>query len=237
MPTAAARGAIRYDSNWVASNDPMEDRHAEDVVPHRTIVTTKAADNKTPGIKLFSVIDGHGGWATSELVSRTLHPMIVLSLRSLYAGNRPELPPNFGFTSSSHILSYISSVMSGVTAPIKSMLAPSVKVDSNSVSDAIKSAFLTLDEQICTSPLRLLPHIPAEPGKPSVRPIVMPMMEPALSGCVAITMVVDEARQELYVASTGDCRAVAGYWIEGEGWRYEPLSEDMMGENPSEIKR
>lgn len=51
----------------------------------------------------------------------------------------------------------------------------------------------------------------------------------------------DTAHQNLYVASTGDSRAVAGYYEEsenGEGsWRVEVLSEDQTGRNPSELKR
>jgi pyruvate dehydrogenase phosphatase len=53
--------------------------------------------------------------------------------------------------------------------------------------------------------------------------------------------VLDTAHQNLYVACTGDSRAVAGYWEEtepGKGiWRAEALSEDQTGRNPSELKR
>lgn len=51
----------------------------------------------------------------------------------------------------------------------------------------------------------------------------------------------DTARRDLYVACTGDCRAVAGYWDESEDgtgtWRVEVLSEDQTGRNPNELKR
>jgi serine/threonine protein phosphatase PrpC len=68
------------------------------------------------------------------------------------------------------------------------------------------------------------------------------MIEPALSGSCAVSMLVDEEREELYVASTGDCRAVAGYWVQGQAgkggkWRCEVLTEDQMGKNPNEVKR
>lgn len=60
-------------------------------------------------------------------------------------------------------------------------------------------------------------------------------------GSCAILALLDSARRDLYVANTGDCRAVAGIWEEGpEGkgiWRVEVLSEDQTGRNPNELKR
>jgi len=50
----------------------------------------------------------------------------------------------------------------------------------------------------------------------------------------------DPSSQDLFVACTGDARAVAGFWEEdgGEGrWRVEVLSEDQTGRNPDELKR
>jgi len=51
----------------------------------------------------------------------------------------------------------------------------------------------------------------------------------------------DTAHRNLYIACTGDCRAVAGIWEEnsdGQGsWRVEVLSEDQTGRNPNELER
>lgn len=51
----------------------------------------------------------------------------------------------------------------------------------------------------------------------------------------------DTAHERLYVANTGDARAVAGYWDakpDGTGaWRVEVLSEDQTGRNPQELLR
>ena len=51
----------------------------------------------------------------------------------------------------------------------------------------------------------------------------------------------DPSKQDLYVACTGDSRAVAGIWEESEDgtgkWRVEVLTEDQTGRNPNEIKR
>ena len=53
--------------------------------------------------------------------------------------------------------------------------------------------------------------------------------------------VFDTAYDNMYVASTGDCRAVAGAWepsADGKGvWRVDVLTEDQTGRNPNELKR
>lgn len=53
--------------------------------------------------------------------------------------------------------------------------------------------------------------------------------------------VFDTAHQSLYVACTGDCRAVAGVWEEGADgkgtWRADVLTEDQTGRNPNELRR
>lgn len=63
----------------------------------------------------------------------------------------------------------------------------------------------------------------------------------AHSGSCAILAVVDTANSNLYVACTGDCRAVAGVWEDGTdgngAWKVEVLSEDQTGRNPTELAR
>jgi pyruvate dehydrogenase phosphatase len=52
--------------------------------------------------------------------------------------------------------------------------------------------------------------------------------------------VFDTAHRDLYIACTGDSRAVAGVWETANGnghWRVEVLSEDQTGRNPNELKR
>ena len=52
---------------------------------------------------------------------------------------------------------------------------------------------------------------------------------------------IDPTNEHLYVACTGDSRAVAGIYEEtpdGKGaWRVEVLTEDQTGRNPSEHAR
>ena len=51
----------------------------------------------------------------------------------------------------------------------------------------------------------------------------------------------DTAHRDLYIACTGDSRAIAGVWEEaadgGGRWRVEVLSEDQTGRNPNELRR
>ena len=60
-------------------------------------------------------------------------------------------------------------------------------------------------------------------------------------GSCAILAILDTARRNLYVACTGDCRAVAGIWEEGSdgtgSWKVEVLSEDQTGRNEKEAER
>lgn len=61
------------------------------------------------------------------------------------------------------------------------------------------------------------------------------------AGSCALLALLDTSNRNMYVACTGDSRAVAGVYEEtddGKGvWRVEVLSEDQTGRNPSELKR
>lgn len=94
---------VKWDRNWLGSNEPCEDRSAVDVVPRgrssRDISSTAKVhlDSSTPqeggkDLALFSIMDGHGGWATSEMLSTVLHPALVTGLASLQAGYAPGQP-------------------------------------------------------------------------------------------------------------------------------------------------
>ncbi|ORY23538.1 phosphatase 2C-like domain-containing protein [Naematelia encephala] len=197
---------IKWDRNWVGSNEPCEDRSAVDVIPR------DAGD-----LVFFSVLDGHGGDATSKLLVKTLHPTLALSLASLKAGFVPSVDNTSwsAFIKKLNPLSYLEEAWT-----------PS------NVILSLQKAFLTLDENICQTPLKLLPTLKEE-GIPEF----IALAEPANAGACAISTVVDAAGDGLYVALAGDCRAVAG-WQDAEGkWRCDVLTEDQMGENPREIAR
>ncbi|KAK0531807.1 hypothetical protein OC835_003545 [Tilletia horrida] len=63
-------------------------------------------------------------------------------------------------------------------------------------------------------------------------------MLPALSGSCALLAYIDSARGDLYMACTGDSRAIAGWYdTAAQRWIVEPLSVDQTGRNPAEVKR
>ncbi|KAG6378623.1 phosphatase 2C-like domain-containing protein [Boletus reticuloceps] len=203
----------KYSTASVAANDPLEDAHAE------AIVAREPSDPKGPGDWLFfAVMDGHGGPHTSRLLSNTLINAIVLQLSSLIHGSSG---PMFS--------------KPGVQNP-------------QTISSAIQSAFTKLDAELINAPLKVLA---SNMDKESLlkkiipdlseHPLALPMMLPAVSGSCALMAVFDTAQRDLYVACSGDSRAVAGFWEEsadGTGsWRVEVLSEDQTGRNPNELKR
>ncbi|KAJ9110086.1 hypothetical protein QFC19_001757 [Naganishia cerealis] len=113
------------------------------------------------------------------------------------------------------------------------------------ISDALASAYIKLDYDICSAPLRLILNTPDVGTK--TKSEVKSISEPACNGACAITVVVDEGRQEVHFASTGDARAVAGYYISPQtdshgiryqgGWKCEVLTEDHTANGPKEKKR
>ena len=143
--------------------------------------------------------------------------------------------------------------------------------DANPVhfSQVIQEAFMKLDTEITGAPVRILAAELAKSDNKdkdftpdlSKHPLGQAAIMPAISGssiflCArsrdvfvhvksagscAILAVLDTARRNLYVACTGDCRAVAGIWEEspdGTGsWKVEVLSEDQTGRNEKEAVR
>ncbi|KAG9317363.1 phosphatase 2C-like domain-containing protein [Chiua virens] len=180
------------------------------------IIAREPSDPKGPGDWLFfAVMDGHSGPHTSRLLSNTLINAVVLQLSSLIHGSPKSKP--------------------GVQNP-------------ESISFAIQNAFTKFDEELINAPLKVLAsNMDNESLKKKIipdlsqHPLALPTMYPAVSGSCALMAVFDTAQKDLYVACSGDSRAVAGIWEELENgtgsWRVEVLSEDQTGRNPNELKR
>ncbi|KAF9006600.1 phophatase 2C family protein [Cyathus striatus] len=215
----------------LASNDPLEDANATQ------IITRDPSDPSAPGDYLFfAVMDGHSGFHTSQLLSRILIKAVTVRLSSL---NSPTSQSKTGILESMKSLFRTTS-----TSDRKSPM----DADPNLVSFAIKEAFTNLDQELINAPLRVLANGLDEAAKKSKvipdlsqHPLALTTMLPAVSGSCAIMAMIDTAHRNLYVACTGDSRAVAGIWEDtGDGsgqWRVEVLSEDQTGRNPSEHER
>lgn len=98
---------------------------------------------------------------------------------------------------------------------------------------------MQLDDNICQTPIKLLPTLssPSPSGSPTPRQTLVALAQPAAAGACAISTLVDSENNGIYVAVTGDCRAVAGWEGKDGVWRCDVLSEDQMGDNPREIER
>ncbi|WVR03177.1 hypothetical protein IAU60_000168 [Kwoniella sp. DSM 27419] len=236
---------VRWDTNWVGSNEPCEDRFASNLIPRKQSAkdvktswlgswtgpsASPEAGSESKGAKdlvLFSIIDGHAGDATSKLLEKTLHPTVAIALASLQAG---YLPRSEGWRRVTEMISpsYWGLVKGGVWTP-------------DNITRTLQHAFTQLDDQIVQTPVKLLPTLqgaqaPSGDASAALQTFVT-LSEPADHGACAITALVDAENEDLYVALVGDCRAVAG-WQGADGrWRCDTLTEDQMGENPREIER
>lgn len=104
---------------------------------------------------------------------------------------------------------------------------------------AIQKTFVDLDKKICETPLEMLwKHQGLRSAPTDVPSTAWDSILPALSGSCALLTCVDVARRDVFVAVTGDSRAIAGWQNTKDGqWTIEPLSEDQTGRNPSEVAR
>lgn len=240
----------KHTTAQLSSNDPVEDAHA------RAAITTNATSSDPARSLLFyTVMDGHAGFHTSRLLSQVLIPAVVLELDLLSGKGGASTK------SSLSMLDILKSTFFSSSLPRSD--APQHGQVEN-VSRAIQRAFYNLDSEIVNGPLRVLaanvgkldklgvPDLSQHPmGEASMLPALSGMLPmrfnipPAANdfvpGSCALMAFLDPSRQDLYVACTGDSRAVAGIWEEnadGTGkWRVEVLTEDQTGRNPNEIKR
>ncbi|SPO22400.1 related to PTC5 - putative 2C protein phosphatase (PP2Cs) [Ustilago trichophora] len=278
----------RYDTNSVASNDPIEDKRAEVIVERdRAIVDNRPSSSSTSSPVLptpntatgsangdlcfFAVMDGHAGFHTSTLLSQKLIAFVALELDKVFreAGEYGEIAKAKS-TMPSKLWRAIVGGGSGASSTVGS--STGLDGDPEVVKRAIAKAFRGLDKEIVNTPVELLKEyelslastssssVSPDSGAGNTRSLsslahsIFPSsinatftatqksayesILPALSGSCALLTYIDSARQDVYVACTGDSRAVAGYWDEDSGkWEVEALSVDQTGRNPDEVRR
>ncbi|KAK1228436.1 hypothetical protein PQX77_008499 [Marasmius sp. AFHP31] len=214
------------------SNDPIEDAHS-----HQIIQQDSHLHQDTPGDYLFfSVFDGHRGPETSQLLSRVLIRAVALELSQLALDVHKPLSNN-------GIIRSISSLV----WPTSKSKPPQETEYTQRISVAIEKAFTTLDRELLNAPLAILKEtLQSQPKLDQVpdlskHPLALKTMLPAISGSCALMAIFDTARQDLFVACSGDSRAVAGALktgVDGKGvWSVDALSEDQTGRNPNEAQR
>ncbi|KAI0131556.1 protein serine/threonine phosphatase 2C [Daldinia grandis] len=87
------QGVLRYDVVQVASNNPIEDDHAEKIVE----VASRQGENtdkSTDDWMFWGVFDGHAGWTTSAKLRQTLISFVARELNTTYkaAGTLGAVP-------------------------------------------------------------------------------------------------------------------------------------------------
>lgn len=281
------RGAClvaRYDTNSVASNDPIEDKRAEVIVERDRGIAEQTPDAAALSQQLakgdlcfFAVMDGHAGYHTSTLLSQKLIAFVALELDKVFreADEYKDLAK-----AKSVMPSKLWRAIFGGPAQAVGGSDAGLDGDPEVVRRAIVKAFRGLDKEIVETPVELLKEYELSRASTSstssqsdstsslrnaggaggtvslssLANTIFPSsinasftttqknayesILPAMSGSCALLTYIDSARQDVYVACTGDSRAVAGFWDEEKGrWEVEALSIDQMGRNMDEVKR
>ncbi|CAH0385098.1 unnamed protein product [Bemisia tabaci] len=206
---------LGYDSNQLASNNPIEDFRAE----AKCVLTTGM---------LFGVFDGHGGALCAQVLSKRLFEYISASL----------LPPDL-------LLKYLRSPGENqllktfndsidFVQDLKLLYAQHFKeyLDELSVSqnrdfqmkDALEKAFLSLDADLSR-----------EAQLMDDENVNMKTLSVGLSGAVSCVAHIDGPH--LHVASVGDCQAILGVRNDDNIWTAKKLSIDHNSDNAQEVQR
>ncbi|KAL4234038.1 [Pyruvate dehydrogenase [acetyl-transferring]]-phosphatase 1 [Mactra antiquata] len=218
-------GAVKYFmTNKLAANHPIEDRAAE--------IRLKIHPDAPTSQYLFGMFDGHAGCACAQVVSERLFSYIAVMLSPVEKLEKIKLgeidPCNdltYRFT---HKDNYYSSDMVELYRKSLQRLASELlnaPNDDCTVDDILKAAFMRLDHDILAD---AIPDI----GHSSVN---LETISLALSGTCATLAYIDES--DLYVANTGDCKAIIGQQLEEDSWAAIPLSKEHIAENSDEVER
>lgn len=263
----------RYDTNTLASNSPIEDRHAQ-VIVQRDQAVRGVAKEKLGDLGFFAVMDGHAGYHTSALLSHKLIPLVALELDKVIreAGEYGQIAKAKATLPAKLWRSIFGGPES--VASSEALSTSGLDGDPEIVKRAIIKAFRGLDKEITNRPVALLKEYElardammgsqqdasddkgtrklsslaqsvfplgataGEGGYTSTQRNAYETMLPAMSGSCALLSYIDTTRGDVYVACTGDSRAVAGWWDkEKQRWEVEPLSKDQTGRNEDEARR
>lgn len=163
---------------FLASNNPIEDAHANQIIER------DASDPSAPGDYLFfTVMDGHGGYHTSRLLSRILIKGVALELSALTTESNPR--PQSGLIGRLQSLLWSTRPQS----------VNSLDSDPHRVSLAIQDAFTKLDTELIETPIRILANSLDEESRKmkkipdlSKHALALTSMLPAVSGTVSLSM-------------------------------------------------
>ncbi|XP_063837908.1 pyruvate dehydrogenase [acetyl-transferring]-phosphatase 2, mitochondrial [Ostrinia nubilalis] len=211
-------GAVKsYDSNQLASNDPIEDTRSE------------AQCKMTSGL-LMGIFDGHGGPACAQVISKRLLNYVaaaLLPLNDLKKYIRTEPKENLLDTYNDRV---------EIVEDLKIMYENSFKEylqelsnlprEGTDIRASLEQSIMKLDSDISKEVI--------EPFKKSgtINPKTLSV---ALSGAVACLSHIDGPH--LHVANVGDCNAVLGTLTEDNEWIAKKITKEHNSENFDELKR
>ncbi|KAL9623042.1 MAG: hypothetical protein Q9160_002556 [Pyrenula sp. 1 TL-2023] len=140
------RGVVRYDIAALASNDPIEDDHAEKVVEVPNTVAATDGDATTSDWMFWGVFDGHSGWTTSAKLRQALISFVARELNTTYK--------------------------SALTTPTPGAEGgpPSLHPAPSAIDSAIRLGFLKLDHEICHGPIPNLTKVSKSEASASLAP-------------------------------------------------------------------
>lgn len=208
-----------YDSNQLASNNPIEDTRSE------------AQCLLTKGI-LLGVFDGHGGGACAQVISKRLFHYISACLLpknllkqyldTLRSGRKIELLETFN--DKVQFVNEIKDLYRTSFLTFLQDLADTECTKEFQMETALENAFLRLDNDLSTEALLKLSR------KDAARTLAV-----AMSGAVAAVAHIDGPH--LHVAGVGDCQAVLGILSENEGWSAKLMTVEHNTDNRAEVER
>ncbi|XP_012257154.2 pyruvate dehydrogenase [acetyl-transferring]-phosphatase 1, mitochondrial isoform X1 [Athalia rosae] len=213
-------GSIKcYDSNQLASNNPIEDTRSE-----AQCLLTKGT--------LLGVFDGHGGGACAQVISKRLFhyisacllPSEILKkyLESIENDRKLELIETFN--DKVELVAEIRDLYHASFFSFVKELAEHGNAKEFQMETALENAFLRLDNDLSSEAMMKLSK------KDAARTLAV-----AMSGAVAVIAHVDGPH--LHVAGVGDCQAVLGVLSENDGWSTKIMTVEHNSDNRSEVER
>lgn len=202
----------KVDVNFLGSNTPIEDRFV-----------VGASSNL--GAAMFSVIDGHKGYHCSHHLQNHLLQHLSSHLHSVLESSlRNDVAIVMDMNSTTRFLE-------GYTVE-EFQSNPFANVESSAIKECLKKSYLSLDSDISNAGLEA---VKAVMQGHSLSDDIKQCIRTAIDGACVITAMVTP--EELYVASTGDCRVVLGQKLPNNTWKALPLSVDQNAQNPVEVER
>ncbi|KOX78476.1 [Pyruvate dehydrogenase [acetyl-transferring]]-phosphatase 1, mitochondrial [Melipona quadrifasciata] len=208
-----------YDSNQLASNNPIEDTRSE------------AQCLLTKGI-LLGVFDGHGGRTCAQVVSKRLFHYISACLlptrllkqylNTVNFNDKLELLQMFNDK-----VEFISEIRDLYQANFLTFVKYLIEMECTKefqMETALENAFLRLDNDLSNEALSNL-------NKSSTATT----LAVAMSGAVAAVAHIDGPH--LHVAGLGDCQAVLGILSENDDWSAKLMTVEHNADNRAEVER